>query len=48
MADRDGRRGRVDRQRHIHRPTITAAIPPVFESYATVVLPYAGESVILR
>ena len=23
--------------------TITAAIPPVFEAYATVVLPYAGE-----
>ncbi len=24
--------------------TITAAIPPVFEGYATVVLPYGGES----
>jgi hypothetical protein len=23
--------------------TITAAIPPVFEAYATVVLPYGGE-----
>src|SRR6185312_10452585 len=24
-------------------PTITAAIPPVFEAYATVVLPFGGE-----
>jgi hypothetical protein len=41
VAHRDRCRRRVDRRR-VRGLTITAAIPPVFEAYATVVLPYAG------
>jgi hypothetical protein len=42
VAHRHRRRGRVDRQRDVHGPDLsTAAIPPRFEAYATVILPSA-------
>jgi len=42
VAHRDRRRGRVDRQQHIHEPDHYRRHPTVFEAYARVVLPYGG------